>query len=69
MMTILETNREFLAPQDGAEKQDREERRSKEWLAAHGAHYMPGIRFISSTIFSPANRCATTSRCATARTP
>jgi hypothetical protein len=30
MMTILETNREFLAPQDGAEKQDREERRSKE---------------------------------------
>lgn len=30
---------EFIAPQDGAEKQDCESRAARRWLAAHGAHY------------------------------
>ena len=30
---------EFVAPQDGSEKQDCESRAARRWLAAHGAHY------------------------------
>lgn len=30
---------EFVAPQDGHEKQDCESRAARRWLAAHGAHY------------------------------
>ena len=30
---------EFIAPQDGAEKQDCESRAARRWLAGHGAHY------------------------------
>jgi hypothetical protein len=30
---------EFIAPQDGAEKQDCESRAARRWLAAHGDHY------------------------------
>ncbi len=32
---------EFVAPQDGAEKQDCENRAAHRWLAAHGAKYAP----------------------------
>ena len=30
---------EFVAPQDGSEKQDCENRAARRWLKAHGAHY------------------------------
>jgi hypothetical protein len=30
---------EFIVPQDGHEKQDRESRAARRWLATHGAHY------------------------------
>ncbi|HEV2321212.1 MAG TPA: ISNCY family transposase [Gammaproteobacteria bacterium] len=36
---VLPLEPEFIAPQDGAEKQDCESRAARRWLAAHGAQY------------------------------
>jgi len=36
---VIPLQPEFILPQDGAEKQDCENRAAKRWLAAHGQHY------------------------------
>jgi hypothetical protein len=36
---VIPLQPEFIVPQDGAEKQDCENRAAKRWLAAHGQHY------------------------------
>ena len=36
---VIPLEPEFIAPQDGAEKQDCENAAAKRWLRAHGAHY------------------------------
>jgi hypothetical protein len=36
---VIPLEPEFIAPQDGAEKQDCENAAAKRWLAAHGEHY------------------------------
>ena len=38
---VIPLEPEFIAPQDGAEKQDCENAAAKRWLAAHGEHYAP----------------------------
>src|SRR6516162_7414670 len=38
---VIPLQPEFIAPQDGAEKQDCENAAAKRWLAAHGEHYAP----------------------------
>jgi hypothetical protein len=38
---VIPLEPEFIVPQDGAEKQDCENRAAKRWLAAHGPRYAP----------------------------
>jgi len=49
---VIPLEPEFIVPQDGAEKQDCENRAAKRWLATHGLRYAagpPGSRRCSST--------------------
>jgi hypothetical protein len=57
---VLPLPPEFVAPQDGAAKQDCESRAARRWLATHGPRHTPGLtRSISATTCSPTSRCAT----------
>jgi hypothetical protein len=49
---------EFVAPQDGHEKQDCESRAGRRWLAAHGTHTPHCGRSTSATICSRVSRSA-----------
>ena len=49
---------EFIAPQDGAEKQDCENAAAKRWLAAHGRRYAALNAVYLGETCSPASRSA-----------
>ena len=54
---VIPLEPEFIAPQDGAEKQDCENAAAKRWLAAHGAQYARLNPIYLGDALFPASRC------------